>query len=144
MNKHSGLGISVPISIPFFDVDAMQMVWHGHYVKYLEIARCALLDKVGYNYDRMRDDGYVWPVVTMQLKYVRPAMFGQQVLVQADITEWESRLRIRYVITDATTGERMTQAETTQVAVCMKSREMQFETPQAWQDTIRRILQTEG
>ena len=143
MTKHPGLSICVPMTIPFFDVDAMHIVWHGHYVKYLEVARCALLDKLGYNYDTMRDAGYVWPVVAMQLKYVRPAVFGQQVLVRAHIQEWESRLRIAYVITDAASGERLTQAETTQVAVLLENREMQFETPQDWQDVIRRTLQSE-
>ncbi|ETF03566.1 thioesterase [Advenella kashmirensis W13003] len=142
MNKHPGLGISVPMTVPFFDVDAMQIVWHGHYVKYLEIARCALLDKLGYNYDTMREAGYVWPVVTMQLKYVRPALFGQQIQVHAQIQEWESRLRIHYTITDASSGERLTQAETTQVAVLLETREMQFETPQDWQTLIARILQS--
>lgn len=144
MTDHPGLSICVPLTIPFFDVDAMQIVWHGHYVKYLEIARCALLDKLGYNYDAMREAGYVWPVVTMQLKYVRPAIFGQQVTIQATIREWESRLRIAYVITDAVSGERLTQAETTQVAVLLQSREMQFDTPQDWQDIIRRILQSDS
>lgn len=143
MTKHPALSICVPMTIPFFDVDAMHIVWHGHYVKYLEVARCALLDKLGYNYDTMREAGYVWPVVTMQLKYVRPAVFGQQVLVRAHIQEWQSRLRIAYVITDATSGERLTQAETTQVAVLLENREMQFETPQDWQDMIRRTLQSE-
>ncbi len=143
MIKHPALSICVPMTIPFFDVDAMHIVWHGHYVKYLEVARCALLDKLGYNYDTMRQAGYVWPVVTMQLKYVRPAVFGQQVLVRAHIQEWESRLRIAYVITDAASGERLTQAETTQVAVLLENREMQFETPQDWQDMIRRTLQSE-
>ncbi|PJX27853.1 thioesterase [Advenella sp. S44] len=143
MTKHPALSICVPMTIPFFDVDAMHIVWHGHYVKYLEVARCALLDKLGYNYDTMREAGYVWPVVTMQLKYVRPAVFGQQVLVRAHIQEWQSRLRIAYVITDAASGERLTQAETTQVAVLLENREMQFETPQDWQDMIRRTLQSE-
>ena len=35
------------IVVPFFDVDSMHIVWHGHYVKYLEVARCALLDRLG-------------------------------------------------------------------------------------------------
>lgn len=143
MTKHPGLSICVPMTIPFFDVDALHIVWHGHYVKYLEIARCALLDKLGYNYDAMRAAGYVWPIVTMQLKYVRPAVFGQQVLVEAHIREWESRLRIAYAITDAVSGERLTQAETTQVAVLLENREMQFDTPQDWQDIIRRAMQSE-
>ena len=36
---------SVEIEIPFHDVDMMEVAWHGHYVKYFEIARCALLDQ---------------------------------------------------------------------------------------------------
>jgi acyl-CoA thioester hydrolase len=50
------------ILVPFFDVDTMHVVWHGHYVKYLEVARCALLDKIGHNYTAMVDSGYAWPV----------------------------------------------------------------------------------
>ncbi|WP_258031844.1 acyl-CoA thioesterase [Campylobacter concisus] len=36
--------------VAFFDVDSMEVMWHGNYVKYLEMARCELLDKLGYNY----------------------------------------------------------------------------------------------
>ena len=45
------------ILVPFFDVDTMNVVWHGHYVKYLEVARCALLDKIGHNYTAMLEAG---------------------------------------------------------------------------------------
>ena len=41
--------------VPFFDVDSMRIVWHGHYCKYLELARCKLLDKIGYNYKAMAE-----------------------------------------------------------------------------------------
>ncbi|VEB42441.1 acyl-CoA thioester hydrolase, YbgC/YbaW family [Chromobacterium violaceum] len=34
----------------FHDLDPMDVVWHGNYVKYLEIARCALLERFDYNY----------------------------------------------------------------------------------------------
>ena len=30
------------ITIPFFDLDPMNVVWHGNYIKYFEIARCNL------------------------------------------------------------------------------------------------------
>ena len=33
--------------VEFFDVDAMKIAWHGNYVKYMEIGRCALLDELG-------------------------------------------------------------------------------------------------
>lgn len=34
----------VEMTVPFHDVDMMEVAWHGHYVKYFELARCALLD----------------------------------------------------------------------------------------------------
>ena len=43
--------------VAFFDVDSMEVMWHGNYVKYLEMARCELLDKLGYNYIAMKKDG---------------------------------------------------------------------------------------
>jgi len=42
----------VELTVEFFDVDSMQIVWHGNYLKYMERARCALLDKIGYNTSR--------------------------------------------------------------------------------------------
>ncbi|MGS0467376.1 hypothetical protein ACU8V3_09605 [Cobetia marina] len=34
---------TVEMEVPFHDVDMMEVAWHGHYVRYLEIARCKLL-----------------------------------------------------------------------------------------------------
>ena len=39
----------VEMQVQFFDLDPMEIVWHGRYVKYLEVVRCALLDSIGYN-----------------------------------------------------------------------------------------------
>lgn len=71
MRSQGVLHCDTEILVPFFDVDTMHVVWHGHYVKYLEVARCALLDKIGHNYTHMLDSGYAWPVIDMQLRYVR-------------------------------------------------------------------------
>ncbi len=57
MRSKGVLHIDTEILVPFFDVDSMNVVWHGHYVKYLEVARCALLDKIGHNYSAMSELG---------------------------------------------------------------------------------------
>jgi len=113
----------------FYDIDPMEIVWHGHYVKYLELARSALLAKFDYDYPRMRDSGFGWPIVDMRLKYVRPAAFGQRLKVRAEIVEWENRLRIDYLIRDAGTGAKLNQAYTIQVAVDLATREMRYVSP---------------
>jgi acyl-CoA thioester hydrolase len=128
------------ILVPFFDVDSMNVVWHGHYVKYLEVARCALLDKIGHNYSAMSDSGYAWPVIDLQLRYVRGAVFGQKLNVRANLVEWENRLKINYLISDLETGERLTRAVSVQVAVNMHNREMQLASPKVFTDAVERML----
>jgi acyl-CoA thioester hydrolase len=119
----------VEIAVQFFDLDPMQIVWHGNYVKYLEVARCALLDKIGYNYEQMHASGYIWPIIEMNLRYAGPAKFGQRLLLRAEIVEWENRLRIDYAILDAASGKRINRASTTQVAVDAESGDMCFVSP---------------
>ena len=120
---------SVDIEIPFHDIDIMEMVWHGHYSKYFEIARCALLDKFDYNYMQMRDSGFSWPLVELRLRYIKPARFGQLITVSAALVEWENRLKIAYRITDKKTGALLTKGHSIQVAVDMRTSEMCFESP---------------
>ncbi|GGJ99039.1 acyl-CoA thioesterase [Pseudomonas matsuisoli] len=140
MRSTGVLHAEVEIVVPFFDVDSMDVVWHGHYVKYLEIGRCALLDTLGHNYLQMRESGYAWPVIDLQLRYIRGAVFGQRLVVRADLIEWENRLKIHYLIADACTGERMTRGSSVQVAVEIASREMQLASPTVFTDAVERAL----
>ena len=123
------LTCEIDITPAFYDIDVMEIVYHGHYVRYLELARSALLAQFNYDYPRMRESGYAWPVVDMRLKYVRPATFGQALKVRATITEWENRLRIDYLLRDAATGHKVNSAHTIQVAVDMQTRAMCFVCP---------------
>jgi acyl-CoA thioester hydrolase len=118
----------------FYEIDPMEIVWHGHYVKYLELARNALLSRFDYSYARMRESGFAWPIVDMRLKYVRSARLGEPLKVRAQIVEWENRLRIDYRIRDAATGATLNKASTIQVAVELASGEMRYVCPEVlWQ-----------
>lgn len=130
------LSASTIINVPFHDVDGMHIVWHGHYLKYFEIARCALLDKIDYNYNQMRDSGFAWPVIDAQLKYVKPATFGMNVRVTASLVEYEVRLKIKYLIENAENNQRLTKGHTTQVAVSLENHEMQMSSPRVLLDKL--------
>lgn len=129
LKRESRWWAEVELQVQFYDLDPMEIVWHGNYVKYLEVARCALLDKIGYNYAEMKASGYVWPVIDLQLRYVASATFGQKITVRAELVEWENRMKIDYLITDAASGKRLNRASTTMVAVDIASREMCFVSP---------------
>ena len=138
----SNLSASVLVTVPFHDVDAMNVAWHGHYLKYFELARCELLQRIDYDYPQMKDSGFLWPIVECQLKYVRPATYGQRLQVRASLAEYENRIRIVYEIVDAISGERLTKGYTIQVAVDAQTREMQFVSPAILIENVERGVQS--
>ena len=128
--------VEIELSPAFHDLDPMEVVWHGHYLKYLELARCALLQTFDYDYPQMRASGYLWPIVDLRTKYLRSARFGQRLRVRAELTEWEVRMRIDYLISDADSGEAITRAHTIQVAVDVATGEMCFATPEVFRQRL--------
>jgi acyl-CoA thioester hydrolase len=123
------LSASGLVEVPFHDVDAMNVCWHGNYLKYFEIGRAALLRAFDYDYLQMRDSGYLWPIVEAHLKYVRPAIYGQQLEVRAQLLEYQNRLKIGYEIVDCASGARLTKGYTIQVAVDAATQELQVLSP---------------
>jgi acyl-CoA thioester hydrolase len=119
----------VEVSIPFHDLDPLDICWHGHYVRYFELARCDLLARIGYDYPEMHASGYAWPVIELFIRYAYPLSYRQRIRVEAYLVEWENRLKIDYRIVDVNTGQRLTRGHTVQVAVDMKTRQMRMECP---------------
>ena len=126
--------------IQFYDVDAMQVVWHGNYARFLELARCALLEKIGYSYPEMARSGYFWPIVDMRIKFVRPVRMAQQLRLTATLLEYENRLRIDYRIVDAASGDLLSKAQTTQLAVAVGTGQLEFNSPNELVDKVRVLL----
>ncbi len=123
------LSASVDVTVQFHDCDPMGVVWHGHYFKYFEVARCALLQRFDYDYPQMHDSGFFWPLIDAQVRYIGTARYGDVVTVQADLNEWENRLRIDYVIRQRDSGKRLTKGHSIQVAVAISNGEMQLASP---------------
>ena len=127
----------IELEVAFHHCDPMGVTWHGHYVDYLETARSALLNCIGYNVRQMAASGYAWPIIDLRVKYVKGTTFGQRLTVRARLEEYENRLKIGYTISDSSTGEIVTKASTTQVAVDQARGEMCFVSPQAFLDKVR-------
>ena len=116
--------------VAFFDVDSMEVMGHGNYVKYLEMARCELLDKLGYNYIAMKKDGYAFPIVKLDVKYVRPVFFNDTIKVTTTLSECETFLKFHYLIENEK-GDKLSEANTAQAVIEMKSLQTCFEMPEA-------------
>ncbi len=126
--------------VEFYDVDSMEVAWHGNYIKYMEVGRCALLDKIGYGYNEMKATGYVFPVTTLNVKYVRSLFFGKEYIIKSKLVEYENRLKIKYEIRDAVTNEICTKAESCQMAVKTPEMTSLFVCPAVFTDKVEKML----
>ena len=133
MNKK--ISIKHPIKIQFYDVDLMKVVWHGNYIKYFEEARTVLMDSIGYGYDQMEKDGYIWPIVDLQIKYIKPLILGQNITVEAVLADYINRLKVDFKITTSE-GVLLTKGYTIQVAVKIGNNMLEIETPNCFQERI--------
>lgn len=132
------LEAEMPFKVEFYDVDTMGVVWHGNYIKYMEAVRCVLLDKIGYGYSEMMKEGFAFPVITINLKYVRSLVFGENAVIKAYLLEYKDRLRIKYEVLNSA-GIVATKGETVQIAVDWNTKETQFESPELF---VQRVEET--
>ena len=76
MNRHE-----TNITVRFNEVDAYQVAWHGHYVAWMEIGRSELAGRFGLDAFQLGALGYLGPVVSLELKYLRPARYNDVLTV---------------------------------------------------------------
>lgn len=140
MRAQGTLFADVDLEVGFHDVDMVGVVWHGHYLRYLENARWALMNEIDYGLDRMLASGCAWPIVELQTRYLNPARFADRLRVRASLVEWDARLAINYLVSRPGDGTRIARARTVQVAVDARSGELQFATPPDFAAAVRAAL----
>lgn len=134
------ISATVACQAQFYDLDPMQVMWHGNYPRLLEQARTTLMEKIGYSFAEMAESGYLWPIVDMRIKYVRPIVLRQEVEVTATLADYRNSLRIDYRITDRASGEVLTKAHTVQAAVSAETKELSLESPPMLIERVEALL----
>jgi acyl-CoA thioester hydrolase len=132
---------SVEAAPQFYDLDPLNIVWHGNYPRFLELGRVAVMERIGYSYAEMARSGFAWPVIDLRMRYARPMKLGQTVRITAGIVEWENILRVAYLIEDSDAKERVMRASSSQVAVDLASQEMQWVSPPILREKLAPYLQ---
>jgi acyl-CoA thioester hydrolase len=116
--------------VPFHDVDALGVVWHGHYLKYFECARTKLLEELGLGGEISRNFPYTWVVIESKLRHIASLQFQQKTRVEARLVDVNYRIHVAYRITDAVTDEKICKGYT-MLATLDKNRTLLLQTPNA-------------
>ncbi|MEE9913373.1 MAG: acyl-CoA thioesterase [Deltaproteobacteria bacterium] len=127
----------VKISVPFYDLDPMQIVWHGNYLNYFELARAGLFERQGVDlysyYDR---EGIIFPIIRTSTKHILPLKHRDEVICKATLVDANIKLVVDFEIRKAADGSVCTRGRTEQVAVKTPEMETLFSIPQ----DIRNLL----
>ncbi len=121
---------SVERQVPFHDVDAMRIVWHGNYLKYFEMARDELFSLHGVNmYGALEDARIVYPVIRTSTRHSHPLRCGDVFICTASIVEARTKLVLDYQIELKEGGALCATGHTEQVALSLPDLELQLRLP---------------
>ncbi len=97
---------SVEFEVPFHDCDPLQIVWHGRYFEYFELARTALFRERQLDIPAVRDLGLRMYVADVRCRFTSPLTYGDRVEVTAIAKEASPLIRIAYSVRNLTKNRR--------------------------------------
>jgi len=98
--------VAVELAVPFHDVDSLRVVWHGHYLKYLEIARMELLRRKRLDVEELERMRLKMMVIESHLRHLAPLCYGDRFRVSARLTEVEVRVDVAFEVVNLASGRR--------------------------------------
>lgn len=121
----------ITLKVPFYDLDPMQIVWHGNYLKYFDIARSELYDRLGVDLFAYHDrTGYIFPIIRTSVKHIRPLKRGDEFICRATVKEARTKIVVAFEIRLVKDGTVCARGATEQVAVRAPEMEMAFSIPE--------------
>ncbi len=118
----------VELDVPFHHVDALGIVWHGHYPKYFEGAGMALLRKLALDGGDLIGKRYRLVVIETACRHGFPLRYADRVGVTAWISEYARRLVIRYDVRNLSHDRRAAHGHTV-IATLDADGRLRLETP---------------
>jgi len=129
--KKEQKSFEVKIHVPFFDLDPMQIVWHGNYLNYFEIARAALFDHYGVDlysyYDREK---IIFPIIRTSTKHIFPLRHRDEIICKATLVDARVKLVVDFEIRKVDDGNICARGRTEQVTVKTPEMETLFSIPE--------------
>ena len=73
------------IRVRYGETDQMGYMYYGNYAQFYEVGRVELLRSLGMTYESMEASGIMMPVLELKCKYIKPALYDQEITVKVII-----------------------------------------------------------
>ena len=84
------------LRVRYAETDRMGYVYYGNYAQYYEVGRVEALRTLGLSYKEIEDAGVALPVLTFNIRYIRPAFYDDLLLLKVTIPEMPG-IRIKFL-----------------------------------------------
>ena len=102
----------------YSDTDAYGVVWHGSYLRWLEMGRVGICEMLGHNLIDLKEKDIVLPVVNLNVKYKMSAKLNDVVVTETEISEFNGfTVKFKQIIRSKETGKVCIDAEVSVVAI---------------------------
>ena len=99
--------------VRFYETDGMRVVYHGNYLNWFEEARVEYMRKGGVCMNDLLEEGIVFPIVEVHVKYMKSAHYDDIILVKTYLREVDrAKLVFEYEVVREDTGEILTTGRT--------------------------------
>jgi acyl-CoA thioester hydrolase len=75
------------VRVRYAETDKMGYVYYGNYTHYYEVGRVEAMRQLGTSYKEMEENGIMLPVYTCNLKYIKPALYDDLLIIKTTIKE---------------------------------------------------------
>ena len=69
----------------YYETDQMGIIHHSNYIRWMEEARIAYMDEMGFPYRAVEEAGIVSPVLEVQCAYKSMTHFGDRVCIEVKL-----------------------------------------------------------
>lgn len=77
----------INIIVRFSEIDVYNVAWHGNYVNWMEMGRIALASRFGLDPFQLSEAGFMGPVISLEIKYLRPARYNDELTVRTSLRD---------------------------------------------------------
>lgn len=123
-------------NVKYYECDRMGIVHHSNYLRFMEEARCDLLEQLGYPFNKMEEEGIVSPVVSISIDYKKPTTFTDDIEITIVVGEMTD-LKVTFGYTMKAGGALVCKATSTHCFLGPDHRPVVY--AQKWPDLTERL-----
>lgn len=128
--RAAALTDKIEIKVRFSEIDALQIVWHGEYVKYIEDGREAFGKRYGIGYMDIKNEGFAAPIVKLNIDYKLSLSFNEQAIVETRFVACDAaKIQFDYTIFRKSDNAIVAEASTIQVFTNIETGVLELNNP---------------